>query len=65
MQVDLPKAAIDEVVERIFTTKRITRTDQSRFMSVLLSKDSLSKTERTQIDRVFDGLRSGLIKVVD
>jgi hypothetical protein len=65
LQVDLPKTTIDEVVERIFATRRITRTDQVRFMSALLSKDSLNKIEQEQINRVFDGLRNGLIKVVD
>lgn len=57
--------SVREVVERIFSSRRITRADQHRFMSALLSKDSLSIEEREQIDRVFEGLRRGLLRVVD
>lgn len=56
---------INQIVTRIFTTHRITRADQQIFMATLLSKDSLSAEEQSQIDRVFDGLRQGLLRVVD
>lgn len=64
-QVDLPKTPIDQVIDRIFSTRRITRDDQTRFMQALLSKSTLTESEQSQINRVFDALRSGLIKVVD
>lgn len=60
-----PKPTLEQVVERIFTTHRITRGDQQLFMKTLLSKDELSPHEQQHIDRVFDGLRRGLIRVVD
>lgn len=56
---------INQIVTRIFSTHRITRADQQIFMATLLSKDSLSAEEQSQIDRVFDGLRQGLLRVVD
>ncbi|KOR33826.1 MULTISPECIES: hypothetical protein [Planktothricoides] len=58
-------SSINQIVTRIFTTHRITRADQQIFMATLLSKDSLSPEEQSQIDRVFDGLRQGLLRVVD
>lgn len=61
----LPDSGIEKIVNRIFATRCITRADQQMFMSALLSKDSLSATDRRHIDRVFDGLRQGLLKVVD
>lgn len=64
-QVNLPETSIEQLVEHIFSTRRITRVDQERFMSTLLSKKALSTTEQVQINRVFDALRSGLIRVVD
>ncbi|MFM7407658.1 MAG: hypothetical protein ACKO3K_13625 [Cuspidothrix sp.] len=53
------------VLERIFSIRRITRQDQNLLMSTLLSKEELDEDERRQITRVFKGLRSGFIKVVD
>jgi hypothetical protein len=56
---------LEAVLQRIFSIRRITRQDQELLMSTLLSKEGLDENERTQITRVFDGLRSGFIKVVD
>ncbi len=64
-QINLTKSNIETVVERIFTTHRITRADQRIFMSALLSKDTLNESDRQQIDQVFEGLRQGLLRVID
>lgn len=56
---------IQELVDRILASRRISRTDQNRFMSALLEKRSLSEEDQLQITRVFDGLQMGLIRVVD
>lgn len=58
-------SSLKEVVDRIFSTYRITRTDQQLFMKTLLSQDQLSSYEQEQIDRVFEALRRGLLRVVD
>lgn len=59
------EASVKDVVERIFTSRKITRADQRRFMTALMSKDALTTEEHDQIDRVFDGLRRGILRVVD
>jgi hypothetical protein len=64
-QVNLTENAIEQIVERIFSQRRITRADQERFMSALLAKNSLTEAEQRQINRVFDALRNGLLRVVD
>ena len=64
-QVPTSDSTINQIVARIFSTHRITRADQKIFMATLLSKDSLSSEEQTQIDRVFDALRQGLLRVVE
>ena len=56
---------LETVLQRIFSIRRITRQDQHLLMSTLLSKEELDEHERIQITRVFDGLRSGFIKVID
>jgi hypothetical protein len=60
-----PESNIEKIVERIFITHRITRADQRIFMATLLSKDSLTPKEQMLIDRVFEALRQGLLRVVD
>lgn len=64
-QAYLPQLTIEAVVRQIFSTRRITRSDQRRLMSMLLSKDSLSHDEQSYIDRVFESLQRGVIRVVD
>jgi len=61
----LPKVSVEQIVERIFTFRQISRTDQHLLMSTLLSKESLSTTDREQINRVCDALQRGLLSVVD
>jgi len=64
-QVSLPQASIEQVIERIFSTRRITRADQEQFMRLMLSKNVLSDAEKRQVSRIFDGLRTGLVRVID
>lgn len=61
----LPKSPAEEAIERIFSLRRITRADQHLLMSGLLSKNSLSEKEHQQINRVFDALQKGLLRVVE
>ncbi|MBD2091697.1 hypothetical protein H6F67_17780 [Microcoleus sp. FACHB-1515] len=61
----LPSASIEQIVTQILATRRITRRVQQHFMQTALSQGQLSQAERVLIDRVFEALRSGLVKVVD
>jgi len=57
--------SVEQIVEQMLAARRISRADQEKFMSVLLSKRVLTPAEQTQVNRVFDGLRTGRLKVVD
>jgi hypothetical protein len=59
-----PQVTVDEVVSRIFSSRRITRIDQRLFM-MLLSQCLVTEEERAMIDRVYEGLRAGLLRVAD
>lgn len=56
---------IKETVERILESRRISRSDQQLLMAALLSKNSLSLEDQGQVNRIFDRLQTGLIRVVD
>ena len=60
-----PPAKTKQLVERIFTSRKITRADQHLFMSSLLSKSVISEEERCLINRVSEGVQRGLLRVVD
>ncbi|MDX2099719.1 MAG: hypothetical protein SFW36_18225 [Leptolyngbyaceae cyanobacterium bins.59] len=57
--------SVKTTVERILTTRMITRNDQRVFMNALLAEGSLSEEEQIQVNWVFDGLRRGDLRVVD
>ncbi|MBD1870757.1 hypothetical protein H6F88_21300 [Oculatella sp. FACHB-28] len=65
VEVSLSDASVEQIVEQMFAARQISSADQSKFMSLLLSKQVLTPAEQTQVNRVFDGLRSGRLKVVD
>jgi hypothetical protein len=60
-----PQIHLDHLVERIFAFRQITRLDQRLLMSVLLSKEEITPSENTQINRIFEAVRAGRIQVVD
>ena len=60
-----PKAPLQQIIDQILATKRITRSDQARFMAIALRESNLSPDDQRQISRVFDALKSGFVKVVD
>ncbi|CAD5929417.1 hypothetical protein PCC9214_01182 [Planktothrix tepida] len=65
MLVSESTVSIEGLVNQIFSSRKITRSDQRVLMSLLLSKNDLSLEEHSYIDQVFERLRRGLIHVVD
>ncbi len=59
------KVSIEELVAKILMHRRITYTDQQLLRFALLSDETLNEQERTLIDRVFYGVRHGLLSIVD
>ncbi|MBF2025413.1 MAG: hypothetical protein IGS48_01425 [Oscillatoriales cyanobacterium C42_A2020_001] len=60
-----PHYNIEQMVNKITASGRISRADQKQFMATLLSQKSISATEQALIDRVFELLRAGRLRVVD
>ncbi len=53
--------SLEQIVNRILSSRQITRRDQFH----LLSLQSLTSQEQALINRLFDRLRMGFVKVVD
>jgi hypothetical protein len=57
----ITQPSIQQVIDRIMTTRRITRLDQH----LLLMVQQMTLEEKNLVNQVFDRLRQGLLKVVD
>lgn len=57
--------SIEELVAQILMERRVTYTDQQMLRWALVSNAELDEQERTLIDRVFYGVRHGLLRVVE
>lgn len=64
-EICFPKFPVEHLANRIMCLRKITRIDQHLFMSALLSKKALSPEEQNLVEKVYQGLNKGWIKVVD
>jgi hypothetical protein len=60
-----PRPEIEQMIKTITASGKISRADQQRFMSVVLSQTNINPAEHDLINRVFDLLRAGRLRVVD
>ncbi|MBD2101523.1 hypothetical protein [Leptolyngbya sp. FACHB-261] len=58
-------SALERLIEQILASGKISRADQHKLMSNLLNKLMLSETEQQKVNRIFERLRAGRLKVVD
>lgn len=59
----LPFANLEQLVTKILTTRRISRMDQEWLMT-LLNKQVIDPQEHDLVNRVFQGLQQGRLRVV-
>lgn len=57
--------SLEKIVERIFAFRQITAIDRELIKSVLLSKDHFTTEDHSHINRVYEGVRSGAIWVIE
>ena len=60
----LSQLNITQLTDNIFNTRRITRRDQ-RLLMYLLSSYRLGEQEQNLINRIYEMLNKGLLRVVD
>jgi hypothetical protein len=59
------QVSVEELVAQILMHRRVTPIDQQQLKMALSYKDALNEQEQTLIDRVFYGVRHGLLRIVD
>jgi hypothetical protein len=56
-----PATSLEQLIDHILSSRQITRQDQRQ----LLARQNLTTQEQTLINRLFDRLRLGFVRVVD
>ncbi len=59
----LPQPSIGQILSQIQSTSRITRTEQASLWQLMHSADRLNAEEIGQLQRVFDDLQKGFLRV--
>ncbi len=57
--------SIEQMVHKITSSGKISRADQKQFMAALLSQKTISAAEEAMINRIFELLRAGRLRVID
>lgn len=64
-QVFSSQLSIEELVAQILLERQVTPTEQQLLRYALIFGDELDEKERTLIERVFYGVRHGLLSLVE
>ena len=56
---------INQLIEQILLSRKITRNNQQQLMHAFMTKDDLDEQDRDLIDQVFNSVRQGLVRVVE
>ncbi len=59
-----PMSTLERAVEQMFASRRLTRRDQQMIMAMFTKRD-LSPTDADLINRVYEALSQGRLRVVD
>lgn len=60
-----PNSAIHQMVDRILTVGEMSRHEHLKLTSILLAEQKLADSERTKINRIFDHIQTGRLKLID
>lgn len=56
---------VKQMIEQIFSARQISRQEHLRLTSAVLSDYDLTDEDRRQINRIFDYIQAGRLKIVD
>lgn len=62
---NLPSHAIHSIVERIISAGQINRQEHLQLTSAILSDYKITDAERREINRIFDYIQIGRLKLID
>lgn len=60
-----PDSAIHQMVDRILTVGEMSRHEHLKLTSILLAEQKLADSDRHKINRIFDHIQMGRLKLID
>jgi hypothetical protein len=60
-----PERGVEKIVDRILSSGRLSRQDHTLLTSTVLANGNINEGERRQINRVFDHVQTGRLKLLD
>ncbi|MEL6139578.1 MAG: hypothetical protein AAFR42_19500 [Cyanobacteria bacterium J06628_6] len=63
--IQTAQQSLQTIIDDIFRQRCISRTTQQQLMQALFDKNELSHQEEAQINRMFDAINRGQIRVTD
>lgn len=62
---ELEKNQVTQLVDRLIRTKRITYTQYQTLSKMVLADGTVDEQERRQINRLFDAIQAGAIRIME
>ncbi|MGA7936380.1 MAG: hypothetical protein WCA35_22690 [Kovacikia sp.] len=63
-QQSSPAAIVSEIVDRLISSRRMSHREYHQLCSLILSDNQIDEEERLQINRLFDAIQSGQLRVM-
>lgn len=60
-----PNSAIHQMVDRILAVGEMSRQEHLNLTSILLAEQKLADSDRNKINRIFDHIQTGRLKLID
>ncbi len=60
-----PNSAIHQLVDRILAVGEMSRQEHLKLTSILLAEQKLTNGDRNKINRIFDYIQTGRLKLID
>ncbi|MEL6136004.1 MAG: hypothetical protein AAFR42_01125 [Cyanobacteria bacterium J06628_6] len=60
-----PKSDVKKMVDRLIVTKRISYAQYQELSNLVLADGTVDEQERRQINRLFDAIQSGAVRIID
>lgn len=60
-----PNSAIHQLVDHILAVGELSRQEHLKLTSILLAEQKLTDSDRNKINRIFDSIQTGRLKLTD
>ncbi|MEO1590595.1 MAG: hypothetical protein AAFU71_04795 [Cyanobacteria bacterium J06632_22] len=62
---DINKTDVKKLVDRLIVTKRISYAQYKQLSTMVLADGTVDEQERRQINRLFDAIQAGAVRILD